>query len=34
MARFIIPISAGIAALTGIVGAIICFVRKRNKRFY
>lgn len=34
MVRFIFPISAGIAVLTGIVGAVIYFVHHRNKRFY
>ncbi len=34
MARFIVPVSAGIVALAGIAAAVICFVRKHHQASY
>jgi hypothetical protein len=31
MERFIIPTAAGIAALAGVVAAVVCFVRKHKR---
>lgn len=34
MARFIVPVSVGIAALAGITVAAICLIRKNHQPIY